>query len=280
MWMAVVLIAVMISSVCAWRWKDRTPPERIAPSFSVNRVNYLYNEICKVVNFSSSLFLPPQLFTLPCTFPFSAHPELHSFPSTPLKIIMSLSCISISSIGSHLAFYPPPSPPPYSFSPSPSFSPALHLLCLLLFWPYLSFSRSLLIYPRPSSTHLTGVWAFNIQSMPPSSEPSFSSAGFDRQVPPPPLHTHLPSPSPSASISITAHERGRCREGGGRDRVHPQDSGRRADRQMGKGLRRRGRRAVERVKGLKGLPLLGMEGTGRLRRCRREQTEALADSCP
>lgn len=31
---------------------------------------------------------------------------------------------------------------------------------------------------------LTGVWAFNIQSMPPSSEPSFSTAGFDRQVPP------------------------------------------------------------------------------------------------
>lgn len=46
----------------AWRWKDRTPPERIAPSFSVNRVNYLYNEICKVVNFSSSLFLSSLLF--------------------------------------------------------------------------------------------------------------------------------------------------------------------------------------------------------------------------
>lgn len=42
--------------LCAWRWKDQPPPERIAPSFSVNRVNYLYNEICKVVNFSSSLF--------------------------------------------------------------------------------------------------------------------------------------------------------------------------------------------------------------------------------
>lgn len=54
--------------LCAWRWKDRTPPERIAPSFSVNRVNYLYNEICKVVNFSSSLFLPSQLFTLPRHF--------------------------------------------------------------------------------------------------------------------------------------------------------------------------------------------------------------------
>ena len=39
----------------AWRWKDPTPPERITPSFSVNRVNYLYNEICKVVNFSSLL---------------------------------------------------------------------------------------------------------------------------------------------------------------------------------------------------------------------------------
>lgn len=54
--------------LCAWRWKDRTPPERIAPSFSVNRVNYLYNEICKVVNFRSSLFLPSQLFTPLRTF--------------------------------------------------------------------------------------------------------------------------------------------------------------------------------------------------------------------
>lgn len=53
-------------------------------------------------------------------------------------------------------------------------------------------------------------------------------------------------------------------EGGGGDRVHPQDSGRSADRQMGEGLRRWGRQAVESADGLKGLPLLGMEGTGRL----------------
>lgn len=79
--------------LCAWRWKDRTPPERIAPSFSVNRVNYLYNEICKVVNFSSSLFLPSQLFTLLRTFlgpqlispllrflkPARHHPHPHAF---------------------------------------------------------------------------------------------------------------------------------------------------------------------------------------------------------
>lgn len=67
--------------LCAWRWKDRTPPERIAPSFSVNRVNYLYNEICKVVNFSSSLFLPSQLFTLPNTFLV-----LSSFPPLVLPV--------------------------------------------------------------------------------------------------------------------------------------------------------------------------------------------------
>lgn len=76
--------------LCAWRWKDRTPPERIAPSFSVNRVNYLYNEICKVVNFRSSLFLPSQLFTPLRTFSgpqlispiFFALPE-RSPPPTP-----------------------------------------------------------------------------------------------------------------------------------------------------------------------------------------------------
>lgn len=68
--------------LCAWRWKDRTPPERIAPSFSVNRVNYLYNEICKVVNFSSSLFLPSQLFTPPRTFPGSS---AHSALSRPFR---------------------------------------------------------------------------------------------------------------------------------------------------------------------------------------------------
>lgn len=67
--------------LCAWRWKDRTPPERIAPSFSVNRVNYLYNEICKVVNFSSSLFLPSQLFTLSNTFWVQLFPPLN-FPHT------------------------------------------------------------------------------------------------------------------------------------------------------------------------------------------------------
>lgn len=143
----------MISSVCAWRWKDRTPPERIAPSFSVNRVNYLYNEICKVVNFSSSFFLPLQLFSLPRTFPFSAHPEppcQTSFISIlPTLKITSLSCISISSFGSRLAFYSPHSPAPCSF-PSTPLPPAPHLLCLLLFWLYLSLSQSLLIHPGPS----------------------------------------------------------------------------------------------------------------------------------
>lgn len=80
--------------LCAWRWKDRTPPERIAPSFSVNRVNYLYNEICKVVNFSSSLFLPSQLFTLPNTFlVLSSFPPL-VLPVTPHPpIAQKLICL-------------------------------------------------------------------------------------------------------------------------------------------------------------------------------------------
>lgn len=92
--------------------------------------------------------------------------------------------MSISSISSRLAsFYPTHCHAPYSPHP-PTPQPSIYL-AYSLFWPYFSSSRSLLIFPQPSSTHLTGVWAFNIQSMPPSSEPSFSSAGFDRQVPPP-----------------------------------------------------------------------------------------------
>lgn len=84
-------------------------------------------------------------------------------------------------LAARLAFYPPHCPAPYSPHPLSIY------LAYLLFRPYFSSSRSLLIFPQPSSTHLTGVWPFNIQSMPPSSEPSFSSAGFDRQVPPSPF---------------------------------------------------------------------------------------------
>lgn len=187
---------------------------------------------------------------------------------------MSLSYISISSISSRLAFYSPYSPAPYSF-PSTPLPPALHLLCLLLFWPYLSFIQSLFIYPGPPPPTSQGSGHLIYRACLLHWSLHFPPLVFDRQVPPPPF------PSPSASISITAHERGRCREGGGRDRVHPQDSGRRADRQMGKGLQqRRGRQAVESTDGLKGLPLLGTEGTGRLRHCCTGQTEALADSCP
>lgn len=79
--------------------------------------------------------------------------------------------------------------PRLSFSPLPFLCTVL--LRSLLFGPYLSFSRSLLIYHPPTlPPPLTGVWAFNIQSMPPSSEPSFSTAGFDRQVPPLPLRPY------------------------------------------------------------------------------------------
>lgn len=127
--------------LCAWRWKDRTPPERIAPSFSVNRVNYLYNEICKVVNFSSSLFLPSQLFTLPRTFwvlsSFTSLSCTTPPPSTPhpwkreKKEFVSLPLVtSINIITSHFAFYskivlshflplhPPNCSAPFSFSSS------------------------------------------------------------------------------------------------------------------------------------------------------------------
>lgn len=61
----------------------RTPPERITPSFSINRVNYLYNEICKVVNFSSFFLFPlSQLFSYTRYFSLfhsSAVYSLHSF---------------------------------------------------------------------------------------------------------------------------------------------------------------------------------------------------------
>lgn len=66
-------------------------------------------------------------------------------------------------------------------------------------------------------------------------------------------------------------------KGGGRDRVHPQDSGHRADRQMGEGLWLWGRQAVESMDGLKGLPLLGMQGTGRLKSGHWEEKEELRD---
>lgn len=92
--------------LCAWRWKDQPPPERIAPSFSVNRVNYLYNEICKVVNFSSSLFSSFsalyssshfQLISIFCaswTLLLSIHPS---------QEIICLSCISINTITLHFS---------------------------------------------------------------------------------------------------------------------------------------------------------------------------------
>lgn len=92
--------------LCAWRWKDQPPPERIAPSFSVNRVNYLYNEICKVVNFSSSLFSSFsalyssshfQLISIFCaswTLLLSIHPS---------QEIICLFCISINIISLHFS---------------------------------------------------------------------------------------------------------------------------------------------------------------------------------
>lgn len=134
--------------LCAWRWKDRTPPERIAPSFSVNRVNYLYNEICKVVNFSSSLFLPSQLFTLPHTFwvlssfPSFALPEPPLLSShRPKKLIcLSSTITSINIISSYFPFcakiffshvlplHPPHYSALYSFSSSLFLSNLLPLL--------------------------------------------------------------------------------------------------------------------------------------------------------
>lgn len=135
--------------LCVWRWKDRTPPERIAPSFSVNRVNYLYNEICKVVNFSSSLFLPSQLFTLPHTFWV-----LSSFPSVVLPVSSPL-VTSVNIISSRFAFS---STIPF-FHISTSLSTSLlssliywSLFLSSLFWPYLPLSRSLLIYTHPTAS--------------------------------------------------------------------------------------------------------------------------------
>lgn len=259
--------------LCAWRWKDRTPPERIAPSFSVNRVNYLYNEICKVVNFSSSLFLPSQLFTLLSTFWVLSSFPCFALPEPPLstrrkkKGFVSLAVItSINIISLHFALRPFSKCFTSQFCSLLIFPVSLPLLCppsALLYFSHCCFGLISLLaeaywyIPTPvPPPPLTGVWAFNIQSMPPSSEPSFSTAGFDRQVPP------LP-PRPYRSQRMREKDAGR-EEGGGRDRVHPQDSGRRADRQMGEGLWWCRRQAVESVDGLKGLPLLGTEGTGRL----------------
>lgn len=64
-------------------------------------------------------------------------------------------------------------------------------------------------------------------------------------------------------------------QGGGGDRVDPQDSGRRADRQMGEGLWWWGRQAEESMYGLKGLPLLGMQGTGTVKSEHSEEKEEL-----
>lgn len=74
--------------LCAWRWKERAPLERRAPSFSVNRVNYLHNEICKVVNLGSSLlFLHLRSFVFFCTLEV-----LSSFPSVrPTHLIHQLT---------------------------------------------------------------------------------------------------------------------------------------------------------------------------------------------
>lgn len=256
--------------LCVWRWKDWTPPERMVPSFSVNRVNYLYNEICKVVNFSSSLFLPPQLFTLPHTFKFlSSFPFLVSCPPQPthqkthlclLHLLYQLT--SFPRIW-HFAQIPFPlliftsSSALYSFSDTHSlFSIVLRPLLL---WPYLSLlARAYWYIPTPSTPPPTprptqGAGAFNIQSMPSSSEPSFSSAGFDRQVP----------PSPSASISITAHERGML--GGKKGRREKQST---PWGQWSQSRQTDGQKPTLVVKavldGLKGLPLLGTWGTDRL----------------
>lgn len=75
------------------------------------------------------------------------------------------------------------------------------------------------------------------------------------------------------------------RDGGreGRCRAHPEDSVRRADRQMGEGLRwwggggRHGLAAGSAAR-LKGLPLLGTEGTGRLWPPSSEGREGLGDA--
>lgn len=97
------------------------------------------------------------------------------------------------------------------------------LLLLLLFGPYLSFSRSLLIYPHPE----------------PPFHPSQGSGHLIYRACLLHLSLHFPPPALTdrSPLSLRVHidhgawERDAGRErGGGRDRVHPQDSGRRADR--------------------------------------------------
>ena len=73
-------------------------------------------------------------------------------------------------------------------------------------------------------------------------------------------------------------------KGGGRDRVHPQDSGRRADRQMGEGLRWWGRQAGCGEYGWTERPPSVGDGGDRQTVGRalggEGGTESLADSCP
>lgn len=97
--------------------------------------------------------------------------------------------------------------------------------------------------------------------MPPSSEPSFSTAGFDRQVPP------LP-PRPYRSRRMRERDAGRREEDGEGEEgetectlrtVVSEQTDRWAKAYSGGG---EGRPSID---GPKGLPLLGMQGTARLR---------------
>lgn len=127
-------------------------------------------------------------------------------------------------------------------------------------------------FPSP----LTGVWAFNIQSMPPSSEASFSTVGFDRQVPPPlPLRPYR-----------SRHMRERQRDAGRRERQSApsglrsqsrQTDGRRSTAvgKAGDGDCRMNRKSSL-CWGCRGQA----DGAEAAARGRNRATERLADSCP
>lgn len=156
--------------LCAWRWKDRTPPERIAPSFSVNRVNYLYNEICKVVNFSSSLFLPSQLFTLPrhflgpqlisvfVRFLQPPHPPLSIRPPQKNSFVSPPVITPINIISSHFRNFHSKIRTFFFFLPSSASSSSL--LSSLFIFPHRSVPSTPL--PPLRSTSLIAVLALSL----------------------------------------------------------------------------------------------------------------------
>lgn len=183
----------------------------------------------------------------PLILPVTLHPKPHRKTNLPLPHLL-LQLTSLVHIYRH--FFSPI----YIFSNNVLY--LFHNLSSRV-GPISLIERRLLIFPHtkaPLPPPLTGVWAFNIQSMPPSSEASFSTVGFDGQVPPLPLRPYR---------SRSMRERDAGREEGDAECTLRTAIAEQTDRwakAFGSGEGRQWRVWYE----LKGLPLLGMRGTSRL----------------